>query len=877
MRRLLVFSSLLTTLPFSLPALASPTRAETIFSFDTTPGELPKTVVPSAYVIDLVTDPAHLTLSGRETVTIEVRAATSSITLNQAGLTLSAATLDSARTATVTEDQAAQTVTLHFPAPVAPGRHVLTLAWSGPILTTPNGIYRDDYRDAAGKTRQMLVTQFEVADARRMFPCWDEPAFKATFQLNVTMPFEMTPLSNMPVLGVSHQGAATKRVSFRPTPRMSTYLLALVAGDLERVSGETDGVSVSVYAPAGREDQGRHALSAALALLPYYDDYFAVHYPLPKLDMVAIPGNYEAGAMENWGLLTFIDNDLLYDPATSSAATKELVYEVVAHEMAHQWSGDLVTMGWWDNLWLNEGFASWMECKATDRMNPAWQIWPRQHATREKTMAMDGLASTHPIQQPVKGPSDADAAFDDISYGKGELVIRMIEDWLGEDHFRDGMRRYMAAHAYGSTTSADLWQALSAVSAQDVGAVARSFTTQPGIPLVRVASSCANGRTVYHLDPSRFTLDGRDAESPGWRIPVVAGGPGLGTSRLVLGGHATLEASGCAAPLKLNLGESGYYRVAYDDAAFTALNRALTRFAPADRANLLGDQFALFEAGQAPLARSVALLNTLEAAGGERNIAVVEELIAELTSLDHDAAGSPHRPAFEAWARRSLAPVFKQLGWTPRPGETLVDTILRPEVIDALGRLGDAAVIDGARRRFAAWRADPSALRPDQVGPVAGMAVRTGLPGAWETVAARVKASTSTEEKARLLDALSQARDPASIRRNVAFAYGGGVPNGRIVSFLGDVAESSEQPDLVWSLVKAQEATIRPHLTPGSTDKLLPRIAAASIDPATLAALATDPAATRSPGARIATQRALETARTHQAVVTRVLKELASF
>lgn len=875
MRRLLTVTTLL-----SCTLLVPIAKAEAPFSLATTPGELPKTVIPTAYVIDLKTDLDHLTLQGTEHVTVRVARSTREITLNQAGLKLTAATLDTHHTATISEDEDAQTATLHFDHAVAPGTHHLAITYTGPILKTANGIYIDDYTTKAGKNRRMLVTQFEVADARRMFPCWDEPVFKATFQLNVTMPFDLTPVSNMPITHVTHSGTETKRVSFQTTPRMSTYLLALVAGDMKRVSGSAAGTPMNVYAPTGREEQGRYALSAAEKILPYYNDYFGVKYPLPKLDMIAIPGNYQAGAMENWGALTYIDNVLLYDPENSSAQTKELVHIVVAHEMAHQWSGDLVTMAWWNNIWLNEGFATWMEVKATARLNPEWELWPRQHATREETMATDALSSTHPVQQVIKGPSDADAAFDGISYGKGGAVIRMIENWLGPDHFRDGMRAYMKAHAYSSTTSQDLWNALSAKSGQNVGAVARSFTEQPGIPLVHVASRCDGDKTAYTLTQSRFSIHDPHAEPLEWSIPIVAGGPQLSDTRLVLSGAPQeMAVQGCHTPLKLNLGENGYYRVTYDNAAFSAIAQHVAEFNAEDRANLLGDSYALFQSGTDPLTRYFTLLDKLNTQPGgksEQNIAVVDEMIAHLEELDHYEIGTPERATFESYATHILKPVFERLGWEAKAHEPMVDTLLRPHVIEALGRFNDPEVMQGLTKRFAAWQRNPSSLSPGLVSVVTGIAVRNDVPGSYAAVTDRIRHSHRMEEQIALSQALSMARGEDQIRQSIDFALGGVIPNGRVGRFIAAVAADSENPDFVWQVVKGKLAELRPRLTPAANDKLLPSIVSHTTTPATITALQNEPTSGATPGARIATNQALDdatkriemTKRVHTAIAT---------
>ncbi|CAI9120301.1 M1 family metallopeptidase [Brytella acorum] len=855
MRRLLA----LTTLLGGMPVIGA-AHAEAPFSFATAPGQLPKNVVPSSYVINLRTDVAKLTLTGDETVTIDVTAPTSDVVINQAGLKLHKAVLDGDQTATISQDESAQTATLHFPGAVSTGKHTLAISYSGPILKTPNGIYIDDYKGADGKARRMIVTQFEVADARRMFPGWDEPAFKATFQLNVSLPFDYAAISNMPIIGTTQSDAKTKRVSFGATPRMSSYLLALVAGDMSSVQGEADGTPIATWAPTGKQDQGQYAVQAASQILPYYNEYFGVKYPLPKLDMLAIPGNYQAGAMENWGALTYIDNALLFDPANSTPRTRETIYSVVAHEMAHQWSGDLVTMAWWDNIWLNEGFATWMQTKVTDKMNPEWDIWPREHHTREATMSSDALPSTHPIQQVIHNVSEADTAFDGISYGKGSLVIRMIEGWLGEDAFRDGMRLYMKAHAYSNTTSQDLWNALSEASKLDVASVAQTFTTQPGIPEVDVASACHGGKTVYTLTQSRFTIHDPHPTAQTWNIPVVAGGPGLKTQKLVLGDKPVkIKVKPCGAPLKLDLGESGYYRVHYDDAAFAALLKAAPSFAAVDRANLLGDQFALFRAGKAPISTYFDLVNVLTAAH-ESDIAVLSEIISGLDATDTYEIGSPDREAFHAYARSVLAPVFARLGWDPKPGESVLDTILRPSVIGALGDFGDQAVLAEAHTRFQAWKSNPASVRPDLVGVVASIAMRDADLKTWQWMAKKVRDAQSTEVKLRLFGALASVRNPDLIRRNVAFAYSGAIPNGRIEMALSSIAAESEQPDLVWQIVKEHEKDIRSHLAPWSQDGLLPSIAGQSSNPATIEALKSDPSADRTTGAKVETARALDRA-----------------
>lgn len=855
--------------------LAGTARAEAPFSFSATPGDLPKTARPLAYSIDITPDLKTLRLQGEETVEVEVLAPTDALVLNQAGLKLTSAVLDRGERAAIAEDQKAQTATLSFTHVLARGRHTLRIVYDGPILTTPNGIYADDYKTTAGAGRRMLVTQFEVADARRMFPCWDEPAFKATFQLSSFVPKGLAAVSNTPAVSTTREGAGGVRVRFARTPRMSTYLLALLEGDFGAVRGTAAGVAMSAYAPADRAGQGAYALSVEEKVLPYYNAYFATPYPLPKLDLVAVPGNYEAGAMENWGAITFIDDAMLLDPRTSAPQTKEEIFLVVAHEMAHQWSGDLVTLAWWNDVWLNEGFATWMENKATAHFNPDWEVIPREHADREQAMATDAQPGSHAIQQPIKDASEANAAFDSISYQKGGQVIRMIEDWLSPDVFRDGMRLYMRAHAYSNATSADLWAALKAASGRDVAAVAQGFTQQPGIPLVEVSRSCVDGRGALSLRQERFSAAGAAALKPlTWTIPVSLGEPGGAPRRIMLSAEsAKLPLSACDAPVKVNLGENGYYRVAYDPRSLSLLKGAFESLGSADRANLLGDQFALFIAGRGALADYLSLVGKLR---GETNIAVWTDTLAHLKRLDQALEGSPQRGLLDAYAVSVLRPEFARLGWEPKPQESFLDALLRPEVIAALGQFQDAEVLKEARRRFDAFVADPTTLPPALRAPVLEIVGRTADLATWRTLKELGERATSTEEKLRYFFAMAGASDPALLGRNVDFALSGAVPSGRITAFLSVASTRSGHPDELVALVADKERAFEA-LTPsdGLAPTALASAAVGSSNPETARRVLDAPVDQASNGARVNAARIAGAIRTNADLRARVSAEIA--
>jgi aminopeptidase N len=834
----------------ALCALTAGAHAEAPFSFDQAPGKLPKTVVPSAYRIDIVPDLQKLTLTGHESIDVDFRQPEDNVTLNAAGLTLGKVTLADGTAATVTQDAKAQTATLHFPHAIAAGKHTLRIAYTGPIPETPNGIYYDDYKTESGAAKRMLVTQFEVSDARRMFPGWDEPAFKATFQLSATLPKAFAVVSNMPAASTVAVGADLKKVNFATTPRMSTYLLALVAGDMKAVHGSAAGTQMNAWAPAGEQDQAAYSLQVEENVLPYYDTYFGVKFPLPKLDLIAIPGNYEAGAMENWGAITFIDNAMLFDPKTSSPANKETIHLVVAHEMAHQWSGDLVTMGWWDNIWLNEGFATWMEYKATDHFNPTWETWPRQHATREQAMGQDAVPTTHPIQQVIHDESEANSAFDGISYQKGEQVIRMIEDWIGPDVFRDGMRRYMKAHAYGNATSADLWAALGAAANRNVAEVASTFTEQPGIPLVHVARNCTGGKGTITLTQDRYTIHDPHPAPLTWKIPVTLGAPGVPTQRLLLtGAPATMALPACDTPFKANLGEDGYYRTQYDAASLAALRDTLPKFDAVDRANLLGDEFALFVAGRAPLSDYLSLLPALQ---GETNIAVWTDTLHHLTTLHNALAGSPAQAGFDAYAIGLVKPEFDRLGWDAKPDESFLDALLRPELVGALGDFGDKDVVAEAGRRFVAFQKSPEALPPALRGPVLRIVGHHADQAQWDMLRHMGIAATSTEEKLRYFGAMAEAADPKLIAENVKFADAGAVPNGRIPMFLFQASQGSGDADLLFKLVLPEEPELAKRLPPdGLSPSVIAAAAAGSSNPDTAKALLAAKSSNASTGGKI--------------------------
>ncbi len=784
--------------------------AENKFDFQNTPGKLPKEVVPNEYAIRIVPNLQKLTFAGLETVAIEVKKPVKKIVLNALELQITAASIDDEPLAPkdIVLDPATQTLTLTPQSELAAGAHAVALHFKGKINAQGQGLFYARYEEQGTKAKKiMLGTQFEATDARRMFPCWDEPSFRARFQLTTVVPKNFMAVSNMPIEGEKEVDDG-KEVSFAQTPSMASYLVVLCAGEFEAIEGEQDGVKLRVLTTKGKAESGRYALESEAKILHYYNEYFGVPFPLPKLDLIAVPGGF-GGAMENWGGITFFETVLLFDPKVSAASTKQDVFAVIAHEMAHQWFGDLVTMAWWDNLWLNEGFASWMGAKCTDHFNPEWNEWLRRTTSRnpssrvgfpkDTAMQSDARSTTHPVQQPIKTEAEAGGAFDEITYRKGQAIIRMLESFLGEDVFRDGIRKYLAAHKYSNTTTADLWAALTDVSGKPINEIAPGWTEQPGFPVVKVTRQ---GATIA-LEQERFTVNFPNPPALTWQIPLtyeVEGQPGA-SSFLLRERTADLpnEVSEDGA-LKLNVDDAGYYRVAYEDASWKLLMGKIGALSEADRVNLLIDAWAFVGAGRRPLSHYLSLA---EQVTGEDQLAVYDQLIDTLTFLNRLLAGNPERPQFQEYARGILRPAFARVGWEAQPNEALPTTFLRSALVRGLGTLDDPDVIAGCRARFAKFVADPSAVPVNLRPALFAVVGRYADAQTWEKLHQLGLKTTSTEEKQNYYSAMAGAIDAKLVPKTIALALTDELPVSRASTLLPYAARYGEHPDLVWAYARA--------------------------------------------------------------------------
>ncbi|WP_380786375.1 M1 family metallopeptidase [Sphingomonas sp. R86521] len=805
----------LLSLTVSAPALAA--------------GQLPKTVVPILYDINVKPDAKALTFTGSETVTVDVKQATQTIQLNAAGLKISSATFDGGA-ASFKADEASQLLTVTLPKAASVGRHTLTFAWSGTIGRSASGLFAIDYTNTDGSAARMLATQFEAPDARRFAPMWDEPSFKAKFRLAATAPGKDLAFSNMPATSVTKQADGTQLYRFGETPVMSSYLLFLGMGDMERKTVQAGNTEIGIISRRGVVDQGDYALAAAKNLLSYYNDYFGQPYPLPKMDMIAGPGSSQFfGAMENWGAIFYFENELLFDAKRATESNKQRIYTVVAHEMAHQWFGDLVTMAWWDDLWLNEGFASWMEGKSSSDLVPAWKSDAAAVSSdREAAMGIDATAATHPIIRKVETVDQIGEAFDGITYSKGQAVIGMLESTLGPDVFRQGIRSYMAKHKYGNTVTEQLWTELSAAAGKPVAEIAHDFTLQGGVPLVTLTgATCSGGTTTATLAQGRFGLDAASKAPQTWHVPLVVATLGGGQSSAIVTGSATrVTVKGCGT-LVINRGKGSYTRVLYDEAGHAALVRDYAKLDLADRLGTIGDDFALAAGGYQDLSRYFAVTAQV---GATADLLEWSSVAGGLGSLAGLYAHTPLETQLRTRSLAILSPVLARIGIDAKPGESPLVGNLRETLVGVLGTSGDPAVMARARTYVAALAKDSTAIPPAIRQPILATYAVNATPAEWDALLALTKAETSPVAKNRFVSLLGSARDDALATRALALLKTDTVTTPQKAALLKAVA--GRHPDMAFDWAVANKAIVDGFVEESSRSGYVVGLGGGSNDPA---------------------------------------------
>lgn len=782
------------------------------------PHRLPRTVLPERYELKLIPDLAGATYDGEVTIHVNVAEPVSSVALNAVprtkerpeGLVIHSATISNADGSvfhgTVSTDEKLERAIISVPGKVGKGRWQVKLSFSGVLNDKLKGFYRSTVKSTSGGADDYIAcTQFESTDARLAFPCFDEPDMKAVFQTRLVVDEALQAVSNMRVVKQTILPGGKKEVEFAPTFRMSTYLVAFVVGKLVSTEAvNVDGVPLRVWCVPGKEKLTRFALDCGAFGLRYFSKYFGRSYCGDKIDLLAIP-DFAAGAMENPGCITFREEALLVDPDTAAQSALDRVADVVDHELAHLWFGDLVTMGWWNGLWLNEAFATWASLKAVHAWKKHWGVWEKFSRSRSKAMTKDALGSTRPIEFTVNHPDDAAAMFDVLTYEKGASVMRMLECWLGEDVFQKGIALYMERHAYGNTEGSDLWQALSELSNQPVAEIMDGWVFKAGFPLVTVSSSTVHGRgIVLRQEPFKFLPEAADANQQ-WKIPLflrakLPGGEVREWKLLLDKKEETVFVGDGFEYVVVNAAANSFVRVQYSADEAPKLTRALADLSVTERYNLLSDSWACVRAGRAP---STDFLNIVKHFGDEADPNVWSVILGPLASIK-DVLPAQNLPAFEQVVRTLLQPVYSRLGWQAKDGESSQTRELRGDILVALGETGnDAAVQVEARKVFDAWKADRKSVEPNVIDAVVSLCAHAGDAVLYNEFLQYFRTATTPQDEGRFLGSLAQFRDASLISQTLAHTLNPGTIRTQDAPFtVADMMRNSIGARAAWQFIK---------------------------------------------------------------------------
>ena len=735
---------------------------------------LPSGVTPSHYDLSFDVDLANARFDGAETIRVDIAQPTAAITLNAAEITFREVTIESGatrQTAAVTLDDTRQTATLTVPRPLPKGAAQIHIRYGGILNDKLRGFYLSTEKD-----QRYAVTQLEATDARRAFPSFDEPAFKATFDITLTIDRPDMAISNGRMISDTPTANGTRHtVKFGTTPKMSSYLVAMAVGRFSCVEGAAGAIPIRICGTEGKQEMGRIALDMAQQILTFYNTYFDIKYPYGKLDVLAVP-DFAAGAMENTAAIFYRERDLLVNSDDASLTVRKRIAQVLAHEMAHQWFGDLVTMKWWDDIWLNEGFANWMENRPMAAMRPDWNIAVDEAIQNQAALGLDALKTTRPVHAAVDSPAQIDEAFDAIAYDKGASVLRMIENYLGADTFRKGINAYLRAHAYGNATSQDFWSTMTAVSGKPIDRILPTFINQPGAPLLEVSATCVNNRSQIDISQQRFFLDPslmqtRAAER--WQIPVCVktGSTGAaGACDLIADNKQTLSLGNSCVPWAFaNAGAQGYYRTAYSPEALRALAPKIQDvLTPPERLSISGDEWALVRARRHTAADYLTLATGYAT---EYTNGVLTNVTDRLDFIDEYLTTPDSRPRFQQFVRTLFTPLYREVGFNSAATDSDERRALRATLIDTMGlTAGDADVAANAREALTRALAGGPALDPTLARSVVTVAARYGDAALFDSLLAAAERSSSGDEKYRYLYALPQFRNPALLDRALTYS-----------------------------------------------------------------------------------------------------------
>lgn len=728
---------------------------------------LPGNVLPDNYDLTFQPDLAKAVFSGDEIIHVRLQKPASVITLNSADIQFLEVTMTSqskTQTAKVSSDAKNETATLTVPDPISAGPADIHIRYTGILNDQLRGFYLSQTA-----RRRYAVTQFESTDARRAFPSFDEPTYKAVFRITLIIDKGDIAISNGRIdSDTPGPGEAKHTLKFSPSPKMSAYLVAMMVGDFQCREGSADDIPIRVCAVPEKKDLTGFALLSAENILQFYDRYFDIKYPYQKLDIVAFP-DFGPGAMENTAAITFRENLLTIDDKTSSVDSHQTVVSVLSHEMAHMWFGDLVTMKWWDDLWLNEGFATWMSWKPMEAWRPEWHAERNEIQEISSALYADSIASVRPIRAKAETPAEIQNLGDAVAYTKAASVLRMVEAYLGPAVFRKGTNAYLANHAYGNAEAADFWNQMSATSGKPVDKIMAGFTEQSGAPLVSVATKCYGNTTQVTLSQERYVADAAKlaAGSPEiWQIPVNLRPPRSrdSTYHLLTRRKETFALPGCAPWVVINAGGRGYYRSNYDPSTNAKIAGALeSSFSPEERIRLLSDVWALVRVGRLNIGDYLAMLEKMQS---DRSRAVVAVMINHLQEIHDTLVAETDRANFETWVRAFLGPIAKDLGDTPVPGESDDVRGMRSDVFGSLASYGrDPRLVAKSRAITEAYMRDPKSVDSGLAANALAVSAQNGDSALYDEFLAHMKTAKTPEEYNNYLFSLGAFQDPALAKR----------------------------------------------------------------------------------------------------------------
>ena len=739
---------------------------------------LPTTVTPYRYELRLEPDLKNFSFSGDEAVTVVVAQPTIEIVLNALELEIDEAAAEQngriVQSARIEMEPARERAHIYLRDTLTPGEWNLSIKFRGILNDKLHGFYRSQYTDSAGKVHTVATTQFEATDARRAFPCWDEPALKAVYKVTLVIDENLTAVSNAGIEQERRLGAGKKEVVFKDTIKMSTYLLAFIVGEFEATDPVDAGTPLRVVHVPGKRELTNWAKQIGAFSLKFFADYYRIPYPGDKLDLIAIP-DFAAGAMENLGAITFRETALLADDTTASRAELERVADVVAHENAHMWFGDLVTMKWWNGIWLNEAFATFMEMLAVDAWKPNWKRWDSFGVSRAAAMAIDALKSTRSIEYTVLSPEDCRSMFDVLTYEKGASVLRMLEQFLGGEEFRKGISLYLNQHQYANTETGDLWDALQEATNEPVRRLMDSWIFQQGFPIISV-EALNGGRTLKLSQQRFFYLPPGKPESQLWHVPIrirVKTDRGEEAYRLLLiEGETTLDLPGKVEWSLVNEGGSGFFRVRYSAELLQALTADARRLKPIERFGLVSDMWAATVAGLKPLREFVAMARLFR---DETDLNVWRALAGGFHYLDM-IAGGPQRPALARAVRDVVGPAAARLGWKAAAGEDELTRQLRAMLLGILGTLGEEPEVQTrARELYAEWSGDVARADRDLMPQLITILAYTGDRARYQEFKQNFKNARTPQEEQRYLFSLANFRDLDLLRQTMEMTLNGEV------------------------------------------------------------------------------------------------------